>query len=296
MQADEDIAAFEFGRSRGHQESYDDWESLGIPAYADGERVWQAAAAGENTTPLFLGNASARTATLGILRLRGDWDAAKNMQEAIIGADSPFFEDPYRAKLIDRDSPESKRLIMVDAGITSVYGLTTVSSRRRLLQTQRFTEQLGVDGDSKHFTMEAHIEVDKVSTFALDIKKLDSIDPQAANEVRLIIICGILAEADIVRVHNAAMGGTSSRDYMPAGLKKRQIEAAKIMRARLKMEEYGVPADDVMERLETEYMTHVQLPQTREALEAEIAHPTGLLLPSTVTYYGERVMHSLSRS
>src|SRR5688572_16852317 len=93
--ADDDIAAFESGRSQGHQVSYDDWESMGIPAHADRERQWHRALAGENTTPLFLVNPPPRTATLGILRVRGDWDAADHLQNEIVGPDSPFRQAPY---------------------------------------------------------------------------------------------------------------------------------------------------------------------------------------------------------
>lgn len=290
--ADDDIAAFEFGRSQGQQMADPGWVEFGIPTSADSERIWRAASLGGNTTQMFLDEPAARTATLGILRLRGDWDAADELQEELIGDGSPFLDPPYAGKLIEQTTPEAKRIITVDWGITSVNGLTTVTSRRRLLRTRPFDQQLPVSGQT--FTLRSHIEVDKLATFALDIDRLDTIDHEAAQEVRLIIVCGLLATTDLRRVQRAALGVPTWQDFQAGGEKSLRDERLKVITARAKINQYGLASDAVVNRLTTEDQTRLQRPESIEAIEGEIANPSGLLTPSTVTFYGERVPHSMT--
>jgi hypothetical protein len=288
LQADRDIAAYEFGRSRSQQMHNQDWLALGIPLPSDGQETWDIAVSGEVTTPLFLSDPSARTATLGILRLHGDWDAADTMQAHIIGDESPLMSETYDSKVFASDDPEAKRRLTLDWGVTSVRGLTMVTRRRRLLRTDEFEEHIKIPATGRHYTAYTRMEVDKLSTFALDIEKLENIDQAAAQEVRLIIICGMLATRDLRRVYRATRG----QDYSP-NEKELRDDAIGIMTARMKMQHYGITADEVVDRLETENQTRIQNEGSLEAIEAEIKNRTGLLVPVTATFYGEREIQKL---
>lgn len=292
--ADEDIALYEFSRSRMQQIHNQDWQPMGIPVASDGHETWTRALHGEVTTPLFLGDPSARTATLGILRLRGDWDAADVMQQQLIGPESEFMQTPYSGHVYEAASDE-KRRITVDWGITSVRGLTMVTRRRRLLMTEQFNEKLQMAGNGIEYEARSHVEVDKLSTFALDIDRLADIDPEAAQEVRLIIICGILASTDLRRVHRATTGETNWDDKTANGLQDLRAGAISVATAKFKMRHYGISADDVVDRYDSENPTWVRRPETIQAIENEVNERTGLLIPSTATFYGARVLNSLHR-
>ncbi|HKX73602.1 MAG TPA: hypothetical protein VJM32_06285 [Candidatus Saccharimonadales bacterium] len=293
--ADDDIAAYEFSRSRAQQIHNQDWQPLGIPAVSDGHETWERALQGEITTPLFLNDPSARTATLGILRLGGDWDAADAMQERLVGPDSVFVNSPYNSEVFSADSEEAKRRVAIDWGVTSVRGLTMITRRRRLLQTGPFTEELQMTGTTMRYEAHSHVEVDKLSTFALDIDRLADIDHEAAQEVRLIIICGILASSDLRRVYRATKGEANWDDKTATAQQGLREGVINVATARFKMRHYNISADAVVDRYDSENPTWVRRPETIQAIETEVKDRTGLLVPSTATFYGARVLNMLRR-
>jgi hypothetical protein len=197
-------------------------------------------------------------------------------------------QEPYSGEVLASDSPEAKRRITVDWGVTSVRGLTMLTRRRSLLRTAQFTEDFKIAETQRQYTAHSHIEVDKLSTFALDIDRLEDIDEQAAQEVRLIIICGMLASRDIRRVFRATRG----QDYQ-ADEKELRNDAMGIMTARMKMQHYGIGADEVIDRLGTENQTRLLNATSVEAIQNEISNRSGLLVPVTATFYGERVIEKL---
>lgn len=291
--ADDDIAAYEFNRSRAQQLHNQGWQELGIPAASDGHETWERALLGGLTTPLFLSDPSARTATLGILRLKGDWDAADTMQEQLVGSDSDLLSQPYNGTVFTAESEEAKRRLTVDWGVTSVRGLTMVTRRRNLLQTEFFAENLEITDTATQYEAHSRVEVDKLSTFALDLDKLDGIDHNAAQEVREIIICGILASSDLRRVYRATRGEDSWENHTAPGQKSLQEDKLNVMTAKAKMRYYNISPDDIVNRYESQNPTWVRLPETIQAIENEMKERKGLLIPSTVTFYGARKLNML---
>lgn len=295
--ADDDIAGYEFARSRAHQLNTSSWPKIGVgPDRVDAEAQWDLVRRGEIVTDLFLSDAAARTATLGIMRLYGNWHAADGLQTAIVGPDSPLSHEPYKGVELQKNEEAAKRLISLDWGIVSVGGLTMVAAQRRILQTGWVTEDLHVPDNGRDYSTFSSFEVDKRSTFALDIERLADLDEEAAHEVRLIIICGMIASRDLTRLERAVNGESSIKDFMPEGKAALKDDMRNIMYARAKMQQYGITADEVMERaFGSPNPNHVKSAAANRALEQEITDPTGLLAPSTVTYYAERTLHRLER-
>lgn len=295
--ADDDIARFEFSRSRAHQTGNPGWGKMGI-AYSkpDAEAHWDLVKRGEVATELFLNDPSARTATLGILRLQGDWEAAERMQEAVVGPDSPLRKTPFHGREIAKTEPQAERRITIDWGVVSVGGLAMVLARRRIMQTGWATQELTSRDKRRRYLAISSIEVDKRAGFALDIERLATIDETAAREARLIIICGMIASRDLARLDRAIAGKRSLADLADRGSGKTlDVELKSLVYTRHKMQEYGITVDEVMERFNEPPAEHVRHPATLATLEAEIEKPTGLLVPSTVNYYGERTLHRLER-
>lgn len=296
--AADDIARFEFSRSRAHQTGNPGWKDKGIIySESDAEAHWDLVETGEIGTELFLNDPVARTATLGILRLHGDWEAAERMQQAIVGPESALRQDPFNAIEIDKLDPDAERLITIDWGVVSVGGLTMVTKRRRIMQTPWFEERVTTADGKRTYSAITSIEVDKRAGFALDIAKLAEINPEAAREARLIIICGMIASSDLPRLERAVTGTNDAvSDYSESARRPLQHEMANIIYARRKMQEYGITADEVMERAFGDGdPARVRDAATIDAIDAEVATPRGLLVPATVNYYGERTLHRLER-
>lgn len=293
-QADEDIAGYEFARSRAHQLNTSGWPKIGIgPHRIDAEAHWDLVRRGNVATDLFLSDATARTATLGIIRAHGNWHASDAMEAEIVDT---LQAEPYNGKELPKSDEAAKRLISLDWGVVSVGGLTMVAAQRRILQTGWVPERLHVPDNGRDYETLSSFEVDKRSTFALDIERLADLDEAAANEVRLIIICGMIASRDLTRLERAVNGERSIKDFMPEGQKDLREDMRNLMYARAKMREYGITADEVMERaFGSPNPNHIKGTAAKQALESEIDGPTGLLAPSTVTYYGERTLHRLER-
>lgn len=296
-EADDDIAGYEFARSRAHQLNTSGWPKIGVgPDRVDAEAHWELVRRGDIATDLFLSDSAARTATLGILRLYGNWHAADHMQAEIVGPESPLAGEPYQGHELQKNEEAAKRLISLDWGVVGVGGLTMVAAQRRILQTGWITEDLHVPENGRDYTAFSSLEVDKRSTFALDIERLADLDEEAAREVRLIIICGMIASRDLTRLERAVNGERSLKDFMPEGKAGLKDDMRNIMYARAKMQQYGITADEVMDRaFGSPNPNHVKSDAAKRALEQEIAEPTGLLAPSTVTYYAERTLHKLER-
>lgn len=296
--ADDDIARFEFSRSRAHQTGNPGWEEMGIAySHDDAEAHWDLVERGEVATELFLNDPTARTATLGILRLHGDWEAGERIQQQVIGPDSPLRAEPFNGVEIDKTDPDAERLITIDWGVVGIGGMAMVLARRRIMRTAWVTQELVSHDKKRRYRATSSIEIDKRAGFALDIERLAAIDPEAAREARLIIICGMIASRDLARLKRAVTGTNDEiADYSETGRLPLGQEAASILYARHKMKEYKIPVDEVMQRaFNSDDPARVRGAATLAAIEAEIARPKGLLLPSTVNFYGERTLHRLER-
>jgi hypothetical protein len=293
--ADDDIARFEFGRSRGHQTGNLGWKEQGISySLDDAEAYWELVERGDVATELFLSDPTARTATLGILRLRGDWDAGARLQDKVVGPDSPLRAEPFYGIEIANNDPEAEQFFTIDWGIVSVGGLAMVTKRRLIMQTLPIEEE--VDTPQGKYLATTSIEVDKRAAFALDIEKLAVISPEAAHEARLIIICGMIASRDLAKLSRAVAGTPLPSDF--AEIKKRPINAelANLLHARHKMQQYGITADEVMERAFGDTPELVRGASTLEAIKSETEAPTGLLIPSTINFYGARTLHHFEQA
>ena len=121
-------------------------------------------------------------ATLRRIEMEGQWDAADPFERELLGL---LFDTEYRGSIhrIARDTDDAKRSITIPAGFTKEHGFVALRRHRRLMVARH------IDGDEAR---RPQIEVDKVSTFALDIEKLAQLSDQAVSEVRLIVASTML--------------------------------------------------------------------------------------------------------
>jgi len=300
-EVDYEIADAETRRSAVHHRNVRAWPELGIegadPAYMEAmlERVFS----GEMATDMFLDNPVARTATLGIIRLRGDWQRDMSAQASLAGPDSRF-RTHYRARVFERNDPDTNLRYAVDAGVVSLKGMAMLTRQRPLVLTEAFEQ--GFTHNSGHRIMaRLALAVGKLSTFGMCIERLKA-HPEAAKEIREIILAGKVLRVNKRRFQRIAnvMGGFDFDNDEDEDIELATPDAyeeraamADLQNIKEKMEEYGISADEVLNRVAGGNVLKIKRPQTIAAIEEAIIGQTGLLIPSTSTFYGQRILKSL---
>jgi hypothetical protein len=126
---------------------------------------------------LFAENPDIANATLERVEMNGRWDEADAFERDLLGL---IYDTGYKRSLnrIARESAEARRSVTIPAGFTKEHGFVALRRKRTLIVATH------VDGSE---AARPTIEIDKVSTFALDINKLSRMSDPAAKEVRLIV-------------------------------------------------------------------------------------------------------------
>lgn len=125
---------------------------------------------------LFAENDDLANATLERVEMNGQWSAADAFERELLGM---VYDAGYKGSInrIARESDEARRSITIPAGFTTQHDFVALRRKRTLLVASHI--------DSR--AIRPRIEIDKVSTFALDIGKLTELSDPTAKEVRLIV-------------------------------------------------------------------------------------------------------------
>ncbi len=310
---DFEIADAETRRSAAHHRNVRGWPEFGFDGvtaeYAEAmldDRVFRAKMA----TDMFLDNPVARTATLGIIHLRGDWRRDIAAQDSLVGPHARLITE-YDTRVFERDDPDNNLQHAIDAGIVSMNGVAMDTRQRRLALTDDF-EQEFVHASGNRVMARVAIAVTKLSTFAVDLERLRDY-PDAAQEIHEIILAGMVIRANkrkFRRIANVMGDFDYTREAddieldIPANAEERAAMAdVREERATMdslrtiheKMRKYDISADVLLGRVATANSLRVHRPETIEALEHATVNRTGLLAPITTTFYGRRIFKSLSR-
>lgn len=232
---------------------------------------------------LFGQNLDLPNATLKRIEMAGEWKITNEFERHLLGA---VFDQRYRSiKLFSRTDADAKRSITVPAGFTDQSGFVALR-RRRLLMT--------ADQDRQNFR--PHLEIDKTSSFALNLEKLDALSRETAREVRLIIAASMYCACnwDIITERH---GGRPTEDdifdlakIFPDKAAQYEQEKEQAFQTALRdakrlaaaMKRNDISLASLMERLSDK--TPVRLENT-EAIEWAIARQHDVLIPAATTYY-----------
>lgn len=125
---------------------------------------------------IFATDANLLNLTLGRLEMAGEWEETRAFERELF---SQLYDANYKnITWIRREDPEAKINITIPAGFTDEMGFVALQRKRRLIMANH------IDGADAARPM---LQVDKISTFALDITALQQVDDAAAAEVRLIV-------------------------------------------------------------------------------------------------------------
>lgn len=136
-----------------------------------------------------------RTVDLARIENDGLWDATTRAEEGIGDLAMDLFMDGRIGGIIERDSSEAKLRISIDPGLLSRDGLIAIRRKRLMLATtstvQDFIDTRTVQGGTgialprrTPLRADVSMEVDKVSEFVLDVRRLEEIAPDALLEIR----------------------------------------------------------------------------------------------------------------
>jgi hypothetical protein len=237
---------------------------------------------------LFADNPETANATLARIEMNGAWDTADSFERKLLGM---LYDTNYRQSLslIDRESQEAKRSITIPAGFTREPNFVALR-RKRLLMTASH-----LDGPQ---AKRRYIEVDKVSTFALDIAKLSELNDPAVDEVRLIVASTMYKAVDwetLQRLHPTV-------DYSDDAMLDHLLEAGRdivsgqapdvadalndFFRLMAAIERYDMSLEQVYQRAyHTDDPARLQNPRGIEFIERALRERNELLTPAATTYY-----------
>lgn len=284
-----EVAAAEESRSAPYQFNTYGWPEYGIPGHApeDARLLWELVRNQNTTTGIFLQNPTARTATLGLVRMRGQWRTADSVQSAIVGSGASLRRPLYDSMVYERTDPGAALRYTIDQGIVSLAGLTMLTRYRLLLETSLLQENM-----PDTIIATTKIVVSKLSTFVLNIAALEH-QKDAVQELQLSIICSLIASCDaelLRRILVPDHAYISSKDDPPGrySVQKQRADMATMAYAETKRRQYDISLGDVMRRMSEGNVNQLRRPESHSAIEHEIRNPSGLLIPATTTFYGER--------
>lgn len=232
---------------------------------------------------LFCQNLDLRNATLKRIEMAGEWKATDEFERQLLRA---VDEQGYGSlKRFSRIDVEAKGMITIPAGFTDQSGFVALR-RRRLLMT----------GDQDQQGFRPHLEIDKTSSFALNLEKLDALSSDTAREVRLIIAASMYCACnwDII---TERYGGRPTEDdifdlgrIFPDKAAKYEQEKERALQTALRdakhlaaaMKRNDISLASLMERLSDK--APVRLKNTA-AIEWAIGRQHGVLIPAATTYY-----------
>lgn len=148
---------------------------------------------------LMQANQEFRTVDLARIENNGDWDATESAEVDMERLAIQEYEAGNSQGQILRNSPESKLRIMVDPTLLCANGLVVVRRKRLMLRTITTTSRFRdvrphVEFDnadhgamSTMLEVRMRLEVDKVSEFVLDARRLGAISIEAAEKLGAII-------------------------------------------------------------------------------------------------------------
>lgn len=233
---------------------------------------------------LFADTPELTNATLARIDMDGRWDAADSFERELLGM---LFDTNYRQSIqwFNRSSDEAKRTITIPAGFTKEENFVALRRKRRLVMASH------LDGaDAKRL----NIEVDKVSTFALDISKLGGLDDPAVAEVRLIVAATIFKAIDWDVLRRARPKVEASLDEMLDSLRTEMGENAtpfknavsELLTLRDAMRRNNLSIDEVRYRAyEMDDPARLRDARGLGYIEEALRGRSDLLTPAATTYY-----------
>lgn len=225
---------------------------------------------------LFIENNAASNATLARLEMKGDWDAASVVQNQILHMFTTLHERGYESVQLLAPNKKEQPDISILAGFTPVDGLVALRRKRRLI----IADSIDDDPERKH------LEIDKVSTFALDINALDELNDQAAREVRLIIASSILQLVDMSFFKQDDVDQLMTPQPLNQDDHKRLHNTLRHMRELKRISsQYQISFDDLMDRSFSPFPHHIHHHDSIMFIERAIKERSRLLTPASTTYY-----------
>lgn len=170
-----------------------------------------------------------RTVDLARIENNGDWDATAEAEKGIGDLAVDLFMDGEIDGLVERDTPEAKLRIMVDPGLLSGKGLIAIRRKRLMLATSPVPHEFADMRPTSHgsglmvprghaMTADSHLEIDKVSEFALDFDRMHATDQEAAEELRSAVTQGVaeITTSEFARATAMVEEAIEGRDRMLA--------------------------------------------------------------------------------
>lgn len=246
------------------------------------------AADSEAILGLFADTPELANATLARIDMDGEWDSADAFERQLLGM---LFDTNYRESIqwINRESEDAKRVITVPAGLTNEDNFVALRRKRRLVIASH------LDGSKAKRRV---VEVDKVSTFALDIAKLSELSDPAAAEVRLIVASTMYKAVDWDALRSIDIGLVDDpealfdhlAEYSQVADESRSHDLEIAMRdfanLHAAMRRYEMTLDEVHYRAyDKEDPTRLHDQRGVDLIETMLHERNSLLTPAATTYY-----------
>lgn len=245
---------------------------------------------------LFSQNPELANANVKRIEMHGEWSAADPFEREMYGL---LYDAGYESmQRLPRRSPEAKIEVIIPAGFTKLDGFVALRRKRRLILAEHN------DGAK---AARPTLEVDKVSTFALDIGRLAELSESAVDEVRRIVAMTMFSAVDwgALKPKQPKMelleNDDDYIDFMIAEIKREYQErsesrekrardsvvafndAMKLARA---MHKYGMTFEELWHRTYiAERPAELSDQAGRDFIEAALHDRSELLTPASTTYY-----------
>lgn len=235
---------------------------------------------------LFADNPEVANATLKRIEMNGNWGAADRFEQQLLGM---VYGVGYKSiTFLPRESPEAKTGVIIPAGFTKEHGFVALRRKRRLII-------------ATHGTARPSLEVDKISTFALDINGLAELSPEAVSEVRLIVAVTMFNAIDwsalgrprehLESLPEDILFAYAKRELSHDGVPEPRGRAAitafnDAMHLARTMDKYGMTIDELRQRLYQVAQPWALHGQASRAFVEDALHTrSNLLTPAATTYY-----------
>ncbi len=220
---------------------------------------------------LFLSSDEAATATLARISMRGDWNGVDEVQEILLDTASWIASRGYHVNMVWKRSPEAKLTWEVEPGLTEEPGIVAVHRKRMVLKAA------GAEDDRPTF------ELDKLSSFALDLHLLDRVSVEAGREVRKFILFAMYAKLDMHLLAALTHNNTEILDrYDPGEIRIIQDELADIF---MLADRYKVPVKGFIDLATVGDPYQLLDERTIGILEEVILEQRSSLTPAMTTFY-----------
>lgn len=244
---------------------------------------------------LFADNPELVNANLKRIEMDGEWGAADPFEREL---HSLLYDAGYEfMQKLPRKSPEAKIEVIIPAGFTRLDGFVALRRKRRLILAEHNNGELAA---------RPKIEVDKVSTFALDIARLAELSEDAVDEVRLIVAMTMYNAVDwgALKPKQPKIELLEDDDYidfMIADAKRSYIESAEpkenhardsvtafndAMKLARALHKYGITFEELWHRTYiAERPAELSNQSGRDFIEGALKERSDLLTPASTTYY-----------